>query len=154
MGPVPRPVCVLSECGPHSRRSVGSTEYGSAGLFVACVLGVSTSSHPQSETCYPPMLIDDLALVFTASASEFARVGLNDPTACGYNFLPYATYETMQARNGGVTATSYEIEWSESSYASRAHTPAGRGFDYSLITASTHPLVRMPTVTLPTQFPA
>lgn len=59
---------------------------------------------------------------------------------CGYNFLPYDTYEAMQARYGGVTASSFEIEWAERSYASRAQP----GYDYSLIKASTFPIVPVP----------
>ena len=51
---------------------------------------------------------------------------------------------------GGVTATSYDIEWAEHSYASRAPTGGG-GFDYSLVRANTHPLLPLTTY-LPMQF--
>lgn len=65
-----------------------------------------------------------------------AALGTNDPSVCGYNFLPYETYEALMARFGGVTASSYDIEWAERSYVSRAQP----GYDYSLIKANTHPI--------------
>ena len=143
------------------------TEFGSAGLFVACFLRARTPSvalfaelakkgkeaSPPSELpkCYPPMTLDDLALVFSPTDAELERVGVNDPSVCGYNFVPYETLEALQARfyggvQGAVTVTSYDIEWTERSYAAtitngkgavmaQQHSP-----DYSQIRASTHAL--------------
>jgi len=115
------------------------TEFGTAGLFTACFLRVHGATDADS-ICYPPLTLDDLPLVFGPTDEEIARVGINDPDVCGYNFIPYETYETLSARFGDVTATSFDIEWSERSYASRAKA----GFDYSLIKGSTHKLKTVP----------
>ena len=138
---------------PHGQLA-NMTEFGSSGLFIACFLRFASPTSAVTDMCYPPLTLDDLALVFGPTAAELKRVGTNDPAACGYNFIPYATYEALQAKFGGVTATSYDIEWSETSYASRADQPSvPRHFDYTLIKENTHPLV-VPTVYMPTKFTA
>ena len=119
------------------------TEFGSQGLYTACFLRVRRTDRGGTESisrCYPPMPLDDLPLVFGPTEDEIARVGLNDPAVCGFNFIPFATYETLAERFGDVTATSFDIEWDEQSYASRAKP----GLDYSLIEASTLPLKTVP----------
>ena len=89
------------------------------------------------------------------------RQHLNDPSVCGYNFLPYATLEAIRSRFGLTVAGDFTIEWARSSYvsqraweASRADDAValgeqGRGegkggtigrFDYSLLAASTRAL--------------
>lgn len=126
------------------------TEFGTTGLVTACFLRVLQFdefdlSPKQSSKCYPPMPMDDLPLVFGPTAEEVRRVGVNDPQVCGFNFIPYATYETINAKIGGVMATSFDIEWSERSYASTALAAKhGHIYDYSLIKASTLPLKSSP----------
>ena len=80
---------------------------------------------------------------------------VNDPTVCGYNFLPYATLEAMGSRFGATVAGDFSIEWSRESYASQrgverggapraADGPPGREqaprLDYSLLEESTLPM--------------
>ena len=84
------------------------TDFGTAGLYVACFLRVQGTE--ATSKCYPPMPIDDLPMIFGPTDEEIKRVGINDPEVCGFNFIPYETYETLQSRFGDVIATSYGIE--------------------------------------------
>ena len=84
------------------------TDFGSAGLYVACFLRVQGTE--ATSKCYPPMPFDDLPMIFGPTDEEIKRVGINDPEVCGFNFIPYETYETLQSRFGDVIATSYGIE--------------------------------------------
>jgi hypothetical protein len=118
------------------------TEWDSDGLFVGCFLRGAQAAHPAALLCAPPLLIDDLASVFTPRTIEH----VNQPDVCGYNFVPYATLEALRSRFGGVVAGDFTIEWSRSSYASQESTvaqrPSGRPMDYSLIERSTLPMPR------------
>ena len=62
------------------------TEWDSDGLFVGCFLWGATSEAPagHGDVCSPPMLIDDLASLWTPATIDH----VNDPDLCGYNFLP------------------------------------------------------------------
>lgn len=50
-----------------------------------------------------------------------------------------------------MTATSYDIEWNESSYSSRAALLGETQLNYTLIDASTHALIKLPAY-IPTEF--
>ena len=132
------------------------TEYG-GGLFVGCVVvdgppptttttaGDAAAAARPTELCAPPLLIDDLATIFTPVDAELTPY-LNEPTLCGYNFLPYATFELIQARVGGLFATDFDISWSEESYpprdASTKRALDRRRYDYGRVEANTRPLPR------------
>jgi len=131
-GSLPTGACVPGD----GHYLINMTEFGTAGLFVSCFLHLPS----KTTTCHPPLTIDDLALVYTPTAAGLERLGENDPDVCGYNFMPYETYEALQAKFGGVTASSFEIEWAERSYVSRA-VP---GYDYTFITKSTHAIAPVP----------
>ena len=100
------------------------TEFDSDGLFIACFLRSSSAhsaeAHPAASLCVPPLLIDDLASIFTPRHIEH----LNDPDVCGYNFLPYSTVEAVRSRLGAVVSSDFDIEWSQESYASQGHVGA------------------------------
>lgn len=113
--------------------------FGASGLYTACFLRVPSSAAATSR-CYPPVPLDDLPMIFGPADEELERVGVNDPELCGFNFIPFNTYEALQSRFGDVIATSYDIEWTESSYAARR----APGYDYSLVQASTKPLKAVP----------
>lgn len=87
------------------------TEFDADGLFVGCFL----RARDGESVCVPPLLIDDLASVFTPRLIEH----VNDPTVCGFNFLPYKTLEAMRSRFGSVVAGDFDIKWERSSYASQ-----------------------------------
>ena len=134
------------------------TEWDSGGLFVGCFLrdggggdggdgggSGKGSSEPTSTwpayVCTPPLVMDDLATIFTFDAAEFTH--LNDPSVCGYNIIPYSTLAVVQSRfsiTEHVGATDFTIEWSRTSYASKK----AEGLDYTLLERSTYP---MPKVT-------
>lgn len=121
------------------------TAFGSEGLYTACVHHFPPRERRNVPTqngtiCYPPLALDALALVFGPTDAEVRRLGVNDKDVCGYNFLPYATYDAIMSSNMDIIATSYDIEWTESSYASRA----APGYDYALLEASTHKLKSVP----------
>jgi hypothetical protein len=73
------------------------TEFGTSGLFVSCFVRVAAGGGEEG-VCLPPLTLDDIALVFTPTEAEMIRLGTNDPAVCGYNFIPYATYEALQAK--------------------------------------------------------
>ena len=81
--------------------------------------------------CLPPLTVDDVATVFTPHNIDDVKV--NDPLLCGFNFLPYATFEILSSRRGGVVASRFDIEWSQTSYLSNADR---RKYDYSLLEKS------------------
>ena len=61
------------------------TEWDEEGLFVACFLWAGEKDAPGAgDVCAPPMLIDDLASIWTPTTIEH----FNDPDLCGYNFIP------------------------------------------------------------------
>ena len=82
------------------------------------------------DLCMPPLRIDDLATVVTAHASEYKP---NDAARCGYYFVPYETFEAINAAFGGCWVSDLQIEWDDASYAASA-TP---GKDYSLVEQNT-----------------
>jgi len=127
---LPKGACTAGE----GHYLVNTTEWGSS-LQVSCFLHADESP---SYTCLPPLTLDDLALIYEPVNADALP---NEPLACGYNFISYETYEALQARFGGVIASSYEIEWSKESYASNAG--AGSAFNYSLVTADTLDLVKL-----------
>lgn len=116
------------------------TEWDSDGLFIGCFI----HSSGNYSLCAPPLLIDDLASVFT----PVEILHYNDPDLCQFNFIPYATMEAIRTRFGSVVAADFEIEWSQSSYASQegladdTYTYSGvTGIsNYSLIRENTHPM--------------
>ena len=125
------------------------TEFG-GGLFVGCVVvdgpPTATASAPSpTELCAPPLLIDDLATIFTPVDAELTPY-LHEPTVCGYNFLPYSTFALIQARVGGLFAADFDIRWSAESYpprdASAKRALNRRRYDYGLVEANTLPLPR------------
>lgn len=100
------------------------------GLFVTCFIYEGEHGTSQS-MCLPPLTVDDVATVFTPHNIDDVKV--NDPLLCGFNFLPYATFEILSSRLGGVVASRFDIEWSQTSYLSNADR---RKYDYSLLEKS------------------
>tara|TARA_B100000524_G_scaffold117098_1_gene57301 strand:+ start:291 stop:2021 length:1731 start_codon:yes stop_codon:yes gene_type:complete len=119
------------------------TEWGSKGLFVACFLR-DLGGGNSKDMCLPPLFMDDIATVFTATDGEIgpdAPASSNDKALCGYNFISYNTFEMLQMRFGDVWASSYDIEWSETSYPSRAsNSNYSHKYDYALLKANTKKL--------------
>ena len=114
------------------------TEWGSRGLFIACFLRDLGGGNSKN-MCLPPLFMDDIATVFTATDAEIgpsAPASSNKKAFCGYNFISYDTFEILQMRFGDAWVSSYDIEWSETSYPS-AHAPNSSTYDYSLVEAST-----------------
>lgn len=115
----------------------GFTEFGSAGMFIACFVTVAKSDGAENSLCLPPLTLDDIATVFTPVAEEMV---LNNKLLCGFNFIPYETLEAMQVRFGGVVMTNYDIQWKKESYLKYAREDE---FDYSLVKQSTKELLVM-----------
>jgi hypothetical protein len=117
-GAAVKPGVVCAPSGVYYLANV--TEWDSDGLFVACFLrdtrgsdGVqfrlTETSLPQGDVCMPPLVMDDLASIFTPLKISHE----NDPLVCGFNFLPYETISVMASRYSiteHVAATDYNIE--------------------------------------------
>jgi len=110
------------------------TEWGSSGLYNMCFLKEGMDGTPDSTFCLPPLTIDDVATIFTPV--DIDSRPKNNKALCGFNFIAYETYAKLQVRFGNIIVTSFDIEWSPSSYVSNAKP----GLDYSLIKDNTHPL--------------
>jgi hypothetical protein len=120
------------------------TEWDSDGLFVGCFI----HSSGNYSLCAPPLLIDDLASVFT----PVEILHYNDPDLCQFNFIPYATMEAIRTRFGSVVAADFEIEWSQSSYASQEGL-ADDTYTYSGVTGvSNYSLIRENTRPMPNNY--
>lgn len=137
---------VFGVCTPKATYYLANlTEWDSDGLFVGCFFRADRSEY----TCLPPLLIDDLATVFTPLTIDH----INDPTICGYNFLPFATLEAIRSRFGGTVAGDFTIEWARSSYVSQRSVGQAEGdaslsvasanLDYSLLERSTQPMPKL-----------
>lgn len=126
---------------------LNQSAWGASGLFITCFLRDEgeVGASPR-DLCLPPLTIDDLATFFMPA--EIETLPKNKKALCGFNFIAYATYEKLQARFGGIVATSYEIEWERSSYAANAQP----GLDYSLLLTDTHALAQHEDFE-PIQFP-
>ena len=120
--------------------------------MIACFLAADSDAH--ADTCLPPLLLDDIATILTPRTITH----VNDPTVCGYHFVPYETLEAIRTRGLGlVVSGAFTIEWTRESYASQrradddgapghdtsmgSHEEQGRDgrtLDYSLLERSTH----------------
>lgn len=113
------------------------TEFDSDGLFTACFLRASDNGAGRADLCTPPLLIDDLASILTPRTITH----INDPTVCGYHFLPYNTLEAIRSRFGAVAAGDFDIEWSRASYVSqRSDVDVAAQYDYTLMERSMLPM--------------
>lgn len=110
-----------------------------AGLFIGCFLRADDGA----QLCAPPLMLDDLATLFTPEGIDEGKIALNRPEVCGFNFLPYRLVDELQSRWGFLTASSFNIEWSRFSYISQRDAPGAEGLDYRLLERSmkTMPIV-------------
>ena len=119
-----------------------------AGLFIGCFLRADNSTGTiGTEVCAPPLLLDDIATLFTPEGVEHGKLPRNQPTQCGFNFIPYKLIDETQSRFGGLESTSFDIEWSQSSYLSQKDVAGvgveradGRELDYKLVEKSLKPM--------------
>ena len=124
-------------CDEGERLFLRNTTGWGGGLTVACFLRDSPKGDQSPDLCTPPLWLDDLATIFAPAAEDFKP---NDADRCGYYFVPYETFEAINAAMGGCWVSELDIEWSDDSYLANARS----GKDYSLVkkdTKSMPPLV-------------
>jgi len=101
-------------------------------MELICLFEYNIASKNASEICLPPMLVGDIAYIFSPIEGEIKQ---NDPDRCGFYFFPYDIHRQYGSMFDAVYANSYGIQWHEQSYV--ANKDKYSDLDYSELIKST-----------------
>lgn len=108
-----------------------STDYGDR-MQIMCFYEYNTLTKNASELCLPPLLVQQIAYVFSPVEEE---VLANDPDVCGHYFYPYEVLQQYVSKFGNFYVNNFDVQWHPQSYAVNAkHYPE---LDYSEVVTST-----------------